>query len=69
MRRARRNLEDMELLNYMPDYSKKSSSFIAAKIRKIQKEGIRGKNVGKKQRVAVALSYARKAGYKVPKKK
>lgn len=49
-------------------YSKQSSSFIAAKISKIKKEGIRGKKVGKKQRVAVALSYARKAGYKIPKK-
>lgn len=53
----------------MPDYSKKSSSFIAAKISKIKKEGIRGKKVGGKQAIAVALSYARKKGLKVPKKK
>ena len=47
---------------------KKSAKFIGAKIRKIKKEGIRGKKVSQKQAVAVALSMARKKGFKVKKK-
>jgi len=47
---------------------KKSAKFIGAKIRKIKKEGIRGKKVSRKQAIAVALSMARKKGFKVKKK-
>ena len=46
-------------------HSKKARGFVSAKIRKIKKEGIRGKKVPQKQAVAVALSYARKKGLKV----
>lgn len=47
---------------------KKASAFVSSKIRKIKKEGIRGKKVSQKQAVAVALSMARKKGLKVGKK-
>ena len=47
---------------------KKGQKFVGAKIRKIKKEGIRGKKVPQKQAVAVALSMARKKGLKVGKK-
>ena len=46
---------------------KKSAKFVSAKIRKIKKEGIRGKKVPQKQAIAVALSMARKKGLKVKK--
>ena len=39
--------------------------FIASKMHMIKKEGIRGKKVPHDQMVAVALSYAKKKGYKV----
>ena len=38
---------------------------MSAKIRKIKKEGIRGKEVSNKQAIAVALSMARDMGMKV----
>lgn len=44
---------------------KKASAFVSAKIRKIKKEGIRGKKVSQKQAVAVALSMARERGLRV----
>ena len=47
----------------------KSKGFVSTKIRKIKKEGIRGKKVSQKQAVAVALSMARKKGIKVKAKK
>ena len=50
-------------------HSKKARGFVSSKIRKIKKEGIRGKKVATKQAVAVALSIARKKGFKVKKKK
>lgn len=40
---------------------------MSAKIKKIKKEGIRGKKVSQKQAVAVAMSMAREKGMKVPK--
>ena len=43
----------------------KARKFMGAKMRKIKKEGIRGKKVSQKQAVAVALSMARKKGLKV----
>ena len=43
----------------------KGKKFVSAKIRKIKKEGIRGKKVSQKQAVAVALSMAREKGLKV----
>ena len=46
-------------------HSKKAQGFVGAKIKKIKKEGIRGKKVSQKQAVAVALSMARKKGLKV----
>lgn len=46
-------------------HSKKAKGFVGSKIRKIKKEGIRGKKVSQKQAVAVALSMARKKGLKV----
>ena len=50
-------------------HSKKAKSFVGSKIKKIKKEGIRGKKVSQKQAVAVALSMARKKGLKVGKPK
>ena len=47
----------------------KGQKFVSAKIRKIKKEGVRGKKVSQKQAVAVALSMARKKGLKVAGKK
>ena len=43
----------------------KAQKFVGTKIRKIKKEGVRGKKVPQKQAVAVALSMARKKGLKV----
>ena len=48
-------------------YHKKTQKSVSAKIRKIKKEGIRGKKVSQKQAVAVALSMAREHGMKVGK--
>ena len=48
-------------------HSKKAKGFVSSKIRKIKKEGVRGKKVSQKQTVAVALSMARKKGLKVGK--
>lgn len=47
---------------------KKGQKFVSYKIKKIKKEGIRGKKVSQKQAVAVALSMARKKGLKVGKR-
>ena len=46
-------------------HSAKAKTFVGAKIKKIKKEGIRGKKVAQKQAVAVALSMARQKGLKV----
>lgn len=46
-------------------HSKKVQKFVSGKIKKIKKEGVRGKKVPKKQAVAIALSMARKKGFKV----
>lgn len=40
--------------------TKKSNAAVSRKIRKIKKEGIRGKKVSRKQAVAVALAMERK---------
>lgn len=53
----------------MAKSSRKAQKFVSYKIRKIKKEGIRGKKVSRKQAVAVALSMARKRGLKVGRKK
>jgi len=47
----------------------KGRKFVSAKIRKIKKEGVRGKKVAQKKAVAIALSMARKKGLKVGKPK
>lgn len=49
-------------------HSTKARGFVGGKIRKIKREGIRGKKVGQKQAVAIALSMARKKGLKVGRK-
>jgi hypothetical protein len=48
---------------------KKAQKFVSHKIRKIKKEGVRGKKVSTKQAIAIALSMARKKGLKVSKNK
>lgn len=48
----------------MAQYSKAASSYIAAKLKKMK-----GEKRPKKQKVAIAMSYARKKGLKVPKKR
>lgn len=52
-------------IDNMAKGSRKAQSFVSAKIRKIAKEGIRGKKVSREQRIAIALSMARKRGLKV----
>jgi len=48
--------------------SDRLQSFMQSKMHEIKTHGVRGKKVPHRQRVAIALSYARKKGFRLPRR-